>query len=71
MHIHNCCTLNVDNLLIKNGTAHKQRTLPQTTINTLKKYEGEGMKPVKNDGGGQMVVVFTITEINYLTVSLF
>ena len=26
---------------------------------------------VKNDGGGDMVVVFAITEINYLVVSLF
>ena len=26
---------------------------------------------VKNDGGAEMVVVFTITEINCLVVSLF
>ena len=26
---------------------------------------------VKNDGGGQMIVAFTVTEINYSMVSLF
>ena len=32
--------------------------------------EGDG-NTVKNDGGDQMVVIFTITEINILMVSLF
>ena len=56
MHIHNLCARNGDrlNLSIKTGNAHRQRILPQTTINTLKRYDGS-----------QMVVVFTITEINY------
>ena len=42
MHIRNSCTCNGDNLnlLIKTGNVHKQRILPQTTINTCKKYEG-------------------------------
>ena len=44
MHIHNSCTRNDDNLLIKTGNAYKQRILPQTTINTCKKYEGAGIE---------------------------
>ena len=46
MHIHNSCTRNDDhhNLLIKIANAHKQRILPQTTINTCKKYEEEGIE---------------------------
>ena len=44
---------------------------PLTTINTFKKYEREGLKHSQNDDGGQMEVVFTIAEINYVVVSLF
>ena len=46
MHIHNSCTCDSDNLnlLIKTGNVHKQRILPQTTINTSKKYEGAGIE---------------------------
>ena len=29
------------------------------------------METVKNGGGGKMVIVFTITEIKYIVVSLF
>ena len=41
MHIHNSCTRNGKhlNLLINNGTAHKLKILPQTTITILKKCE--------------------------------
>ena len=51
MHIHDSCTCNGDNLnlLIKTGNVHKQRILPQTTINTCKKYErGQGLKHNQN-----------------------
>ena len=35
-------------------------------------HEGGGNgNIVKNDGGGEIMVVFTITKINYLVVSLF
>ena len=76
MHIHNFCVRNGDNLnlLIKTADAHKQKIFPQTTIITSKKYEKGGIETlgiVKNDGVGHMVVAFTITEINYLVVSLF
>ena len=72
MHIQNCCTRNGDhlNLLIKSGNGHKQRILAQTTINTFKSMRGRDRNTVKNDGG-QIVVIFTITEINYLVVSQF
>ena len=44
MHICNSCSRNGDNLLIKTDNAHKQRILPQTTLNTCKKYEGVGIE---------------------------
>ena len=47
---------------IKTGNAHKERTLTKTTNVSFKKCEGEELK-------SQMVVVFTITEVNYLMVS--
>ena len=37
----------------------------------LKSVTGGDENIVKNDGGGEMVLVVTITEINYLVVSLF
>ena len=37
----------------------------------VKRMREEGLKHCQNDGGGQMVVAFTITEVNYLVVSLF
>ena len=73
MHIHNSYTYSGDhpNLLIKTRNAHKERILPQTTINTFKKCQEEELKHSSKDGGTQMVVVFKITEINYLKISLF
>ena len=46
MHIYYSCTHNGDNLnfSIKTANAYKDRILPQTIINTCKKYEGEGLK---------------------------
>ena len=47
MHFHNSYKRKGDHLilLIKTGNAHEQRMLPQTIINTCKKYEGERLKP--------------------------
>ena len=58
-------------LLIKTGNAHEERILPQTIINVFKKCLGGGIETQKNDDGGQVVVAFTMTEINYLALSLF
>ena len=59
-------------IFIKTDDAHKIRILSHTIFNTFKKCNrGRDGNIVKNDGGGEMVVVFTITEINYLLVSLF
>ena len=68
MYFHNTCTRNSDYLIlfIKTGNAHKIGMLPHTIFT-----EGGGWKNSKNDGGGEMLVVFTITETNYLVVSLF
>ena len=77
MHFHNSCTRRGDHpgILINTSDAHKQRMLPQARINTFKKCKREGIRgnrnTVKNDDGGQMVVVITITEINYIVVGLF
>ena len=70
VYFHNSCTHNGDHLLlIKAGNACKQRMLPQTITNIFLKCK-RGTK-VQNDGGGQTVLVFTITKINYLVVDLF
>ena len=52
MHFHNSCTRNGDHLipLINTGIAHKERTMPQTIINTFKKCGGEGSIHRQNDG---------------------
>ena len=76
MYFHNTCTRNKDYLIffIKTGDAHKIGMSSHSIFNTFKKCkrEGEGVGSIdKNDGGGEMVVVFTITEINYLLVSPF
>ena len=61
----------IHKIVIKIGDAHKIRMLSHTIFNTFKKcYQGDG-NIVKNDVGGEVVVVFSITEINYLVVSLF
>ena len=75
MQLHNTCTRKSNCLVffIKTGDAHKIRMLSPTIFNTFKECnrgKGDG-NIVKNDGGGEMVVVFNITEINYLVVSLF
>ena len=72
MHIHNYFTSNGDHLvlLIKTDNIHKEIMLLPTTVNTFKKCDRGGIETVKNDSGGQNVV-FTITEINYLLISLF
>ena len=44
--------------------------LSQTIKDTFKTFKGE-RNLVKNDSGGQMVGVFTITGMSYLLVSLF
>ena len=74
MHIHNSCARDGSglNLLIKTSNARKKRILLQTTINICKKIQGErDWKTIKNDGDRQIVGVLTISEINYLVVSLF
>ena len=72
MHFHNSCARNDGHftLLIKTGIAHKERTLSQAIRNSFKKCEGS-FETVKTDNGGQMIVVFTIKEINYSVASLF
>ena len=69
---HNTCTQNSDYLIlfIKIDDAHKIRMLSHTIFNTFKKINRRNGNIVKNDYG-VMVVVFAITEINYLVVSLF
>ena len=73
MHFHNFYTRCDDNLIlsINTGNAHKEIILPQTIINTFKKCKGEASKHTKNDAGGEMVVAFIMTKLNYLVVSLF
>ena len=73
MHFHNTCARNSDYLIlfIKPGDAHNLRMLSHTIFNTFKKFNRGDGNIVKNNGGGEMVVVFTITEINYLVVSIF
>ena len=51
-------------LLNKTGDAHKIRMLSHTIFTTFKKCNRADGNIVKNDGGSEMVVVFTITEIN-------
>ena len=79
MYFLNTYTRNSDYLIlfIKTNDAHKISMLSHTISNTFKKYnrgrgrgKGDG-NIVKNDGGDEMVVVFTITETNCLVVSLF
>ena len=57
--------------LIKTDNAHKERILLQTMINTFKNCEeGVDINRVKNDAGCQMIVVFILSEISCLVVSL-
>ena len=46
--------------------------LLQNIFHTVKKCGkgGEDSKTLKIDGGGEMMLVYTITEINYLVVGL-
>ena len=45
--------------------------LSRTIINAVKKYEKRGKRKTVINDGGQTVVVFTITEINFVGVDLF
>ena len=58
-------------LFIKTGDAHKIQMLSHTIVNIFKKCNWGDGNIVKSYGGSKMVFVFTITEINYLLVSLF
>ena len=72
IYFHNFCAYNNDYLIlfIKIGNAHKQRILSQAIIDAFETCEGgRNINTVKNYGGAQMVVVFTITEKNYFMVS--
>ena len=79
MYFHNTCTRNSDYLILftKTGDVHKIGMLSPTIFNVRWVshqrviWGGRDGNIVKNDGGGKMVVVFTVTEINYLVVSLF
>ena len=62
MHIDDSCTRDGDNLF-KTGNALKQFCQKLQSI-LLKSMKGEGSNTVKSDSGGQIVSVFTITEIN-------
>ena len=59
MYFHNYCRRNCDHhiLLFKPSDVHKEKILPQIMISTC---EGEGIET-----RSQMVVAFTLTEINY------
>ena len=73
MHFHKSCTSKGDHLilLINTGNAHQEKMWSQNIINTFKKCEGDrDQNRMKNDSGDQKVVVFAITEINYLMVGL-
>ena len=49
----------------------KKESCNKLSLMFSKSVKGEESKHKKNDDGGQVVVAFTMTEINYLTVSLF
>ena len=68
MYFHNTCTRNSDQLIFffETDDADKMRMLSHAIFNTFKKCNWGDGNLVKNDGGGEIVVVFTITEINYL-----
>ncbi len=70
MHFHCSCICNGGYFIhsIKTGNTHKQQTLPQTVFNTLKKCDGGG---IAAQSKRMMVVAFTMTDLNYLLVSLF
>ena len=67
VHFHNSCTRNCNHniLLIMTGNAHKESCHKLWLL-----LNGEGIETIKTDGSGEMVVAFTITQINYLVVSL-
>ena len=69
MHFHNSYTQNHDHhiLLIMTGNAHKESCHKLSLCFSGRK----DWNTIKTDGSGQMVVAYTITEINYLPVSLF
>ena len=69
MHFHNSCTQNCDYhiLLIMIGNAHKESCHKLSLCLSRRK----DWNTIKIDGSDQMVVTFTITEINYLVVSSF
>ena len=76
VHLHESYLHNGDNLIIifKTGKAFKEEMLSPTIINTFKNCKGEGAggsDRAKKNIGGQMVVAFTTTEVNYAVVSLF
>ena len=69
MHFHNSYTQNCDHhiLLIMTSNAHKESCHKLSLCLSGRK----DWNTIKTDGSGQMVVAFTIAEINYLVVSLF
>ena len=63
MHFHNSCTQNCDHhLLIMTGNAHKESCHKLLLILIL--VMEEGLNTIQTDCNGEMVVAFTITEIN-------
>ena len=69
MHFHNSWTRNCDHhiLFIMTGNAHKE-FCPKLLLILVSE---QGLYRIKTDCSGEMVVAFTIIEINYLMVSLF
>ena len=69
MHFLNSCSRNCDHhiLLIMTGNAHKESCHKLFLILVRE----QGLYIIKTDCSGEMVVAFTITEENYLMVSLF
>ena len=71
VHLHNSRPRNRDHhiLLIVTGNTLKESCPNLSLIQMLAREEG--LKHNQTDCSGDMVVAFTITEINYLVVSLF
>ena len=72
MHVNNSCTCSGNRLIpLRLAMLKNKESCHKLTSTLLKSVGDEGLKRSKNDGDGQMLVVFTITELNYIMVSIF
>ena len=67
---HSPCIFNGEHITLsfKTGSSYKQSVISRAIICSLYKVRGNELK---NDGVAKVVVVFTITELNYLLIGLF